>query len=155
MALEAKEGPGVYRQSGVFSTNLHLHRTGKEPAMTDQRKKAVKGASLMFAGGPGALVWHDSKGWHERRIAVLDRLPYAPLVAIPWAVVGGIVGGVVGLTGGWRDVVNAVFGMIGGICLALFNNPFDGWLTLTMPIYAFTGTFLGLFLLSPRKKGGK
>jgi hypothetical protein len=103
-------------------------------------------ASLMISFGPSARVSYHGDIRHEEEIPVLSTLIFAPVVAIPWGVVGGIAGSVIGLGGGWLEVITTIGGMIGGIQFTLVTHPFDGWLTLTMPINAFIGAFFGLII---------
>lgn len=100
--------------------------------------------ALMVAFGPSVAVTHDSDGWHEQQITVLDNCIYAPVAAIPWAVVGGGVGLAIGCFGGWLEVATSALGLVGGIAFSLLASPFDGWLALTMPVNAFVGTAAGL-----------
>lgn len=70
--------------------------------------------ALMIAFGPGSTITHDSDGWHEQKISVLDNCVYAPIAALPWAVVGGAVGLAIGWFGGWLEVATSALGMLGG-----------------------------------------
>lgn len=99
---------------------------------------------LAMAFGPSIAITQDVRGYHEEEITVLDRMVYAPLVAIPWAVVGCIAGLVLGGVGDWIGIAITGLGTIGGMCYALATNPFDGRLTLSMPIDSIVGTFAGL-----------
>ena len=129
--------------------------------MNGQQKpinRAVKGLAygLVVGWAVGMLSWalmisfvppEDvklSERWEQGQVTVWERLAYAPLVAIPWAIAGGMAGGVIGLMGGWLEVVTVFVGMIGGIWGSLLLNLSDGWIVLVMPSYAFIGTFMGL-----------
>jgi hypothetical protein len=99
---------------------------------------------LVSAFGPSVIVTHDEHGWQEREIPVLHRLSYVPLVAIPWAVIGGVIGLVAGWLRSYLVPTAAIIGMLLGGAWALANHPFDGWLALEMPLYCFIGSFWGL-----------
>lgn len=79
-------------------------------------------------------------------------LLYAPLVAIPWAVVGLIVGAVNLLVPGEHVLWMSFSGAVLGGVFCLLANPIDGWLALTMPVYCFIGTAAGLVSSITRRK---
>src|SRR5438270_5098999 len=99
-------------------------------------------SGLMVTFGPSVAVTHDSTGWHERQITVWDRLRYAPLTAVPWAVVGGIVGAAAGRLGGYAVPLASLAGTVAGGVYVLATTPVDGWLALTMPGYCLAGTLI-------------
>jgi hypothetical protein len=101
---------------------------------------------LAISFGPSTAHWSDSTGWHEETITVFQRVVSAPLVAIPWGVVGAIVGLAGGLLGDRWAPLLAFLGMVAGGGFVVLTAPFDGWLVLTMPVYSFGGTFIGLVL---------
>jgi hypothetical protein len=100
--------------------------------------------ALVISLGPSVAVTHDGDGWHEEHTTILGHVAYAPLMAIPWGVVGGVVGAVIGWKGGWLEVLTSFAGTVCGLGMVLALGDFDGWLTFTMPPAAFLGTFLGL-----------
>ena len=91
-------------------------------------------AGLMVAFGPSAVITTGDSGLEERRITVLSRLRYAPLVAIPWAAVGLFAGAVVSAVPGPWVPAAAGLGAITGGAYSAATSPFDGWLTITMPL---------------------
>jgi hypothetical protein len=101
---------------------------------------------LAISLGPSTSIWSDSTGWHEETITVFQRAASAPLVAIPWAVVGAIVGLAGGLLGDRWTPLLAFLGMMVGGGFVVLTAPLDGWLTLTMPVFSLGGTFIGLVL---------
>jgi hypothetical protein len=77
----------------------------------------------------------------------LGMIVYAPLVAIPWAVVGLVSGGIaVWIPGLWVPVATGV-GVIAGGAYTVLTSPFDGWLAMTMPVdclgWALAGVPIG------------
>lgn len=109
-------------------------------------------SGFILAAGPSARVTYAERIRVEEPIPVSSRLLYAPLVAIPWAVIGLIVGAVNLLFPGehvlWMSFSGTVFG--GAFCL--LQKPFDGWLALSMPVYCFIGTAIGLVSSITRRK---
>jgi hypothetical protein len=99
-------------------------------------------AGLMLFFGPTSQVLHDAQGWHERTYTVLDRTFYAPLVAIPWAAVGAIVGARWTASKDRRPIMSALAGVLIGGGLCLVTSPFDGWLTLSMPVYCLVAALI-------------
>ena len=101
-------------------------------------------AGLVVAFGPSTEVTIGSRGFEQRKITVLSRLVYAPLVALPWAVVGVVAGGATaGVRGPWVPVATAL-GLFAGGVYSLANSPFDGWLAITMPIWCLGGALGGI-----------
>lgn len=101
--------------------------------------------SLGIAFGPGGdLYEHGGVIRVEHFYPILERLAGMQGMAVPWAVVGAVVGVIIGWLGGWLEAITSSLGMIGGICFVLSTSLFDGWLALTMPFYAFVGTWIGL-----------
>jgi hypothetical protein len=82
-------------------------------------------AALVVAFGT-----HDGEG----SITIASRLVYAPLVAIPWAVVGLVVGALTWAIGGPWVPVPAGLGAVTVGALTLATGPLDGWLVVTMPV---------------------
>ena len=68
----------------------------------------------------------------------------APVVAVPWAVVGMVVGTVSNFARGYWVPALAALGTVAGGVYSLQTSLFDGWLALTMPIDCLLGTFLGM-----------
>jgi hypothetical protein len=96
-------------------------------------------AGLMVAFGPSVVVTNDG----ERPITVASRLVYAPVVAVPWAVVGLLVGAVaLAVRGPWVPA-SAGLGTISGGGYSLATSSFDGWLALTMPVCCLAGALVG------------
>jgi len=104
-------------------------------------------AGLMVAFGPSTVVTTGSGGLEEREITVLSRLRYAPLVAIPWAVVGLVAGAVWSAVRGPWVPAGAGLGVVAGGGYSLATSPLDGWLAMTMPVCclgeALTGIAVG------------
>jgi hypothetical protein len=75
---------------------------------------------------------------------VVSLLVYAPLVAIPWAVIGLVAGVVAWAVRGPWVVVASGLGLFGGGVYSLTSSPFDGWLALTMPVYCLGGALAGV-----------
>jgi hypothetical protein len=130
--------------------------------MSNEQKTAIKPVKRarygLVVGWMVGMLWHVSMVvafaamsygtrnsevavWHQGEPTVWSTLAIGPLVAIPWAIVGGMVGAVIGSK---VELLSVLLGLLGGICLSLLGNPFDGWLTVTVPIGAFVGTFIGL-----------
>jgi hypothetical protein len=87
--------------------------------------------------------------WASLIIALgsLAEVVYAPLVALPWAIIGAIVGAVSTYYGrGYWVPAMAALGTIAGGAYSLATNPFDGWLVLSMPVDCWLGTFVGMVL---------
>jgi hypothetical protein len=101
---------------------------------------------LSYCFGPSGTVTSDGEVVTEVVITPTARLRYAPLFAIPWGVVGLIVGLIIGRKrgGGAKSVLLVLSGAGIGLTLAAIEYPFDGWLFLTMPVYAFVGAGVGL-----------
>ena len=76
----------------------------------------------------------------------LGRLVYAPLVGIPWAVVGLLVGLANAHFRGRLIPVTALSGLFIGFGYSVATSPFDGWLSITMPIESLGGALVGLIL---------
>lgn len=75
---------------------------------------------------------------------VFSLLAGAPLVAIPWAVVGMVAGAVTwAVRGLWVPVASGL-GVLGGGVYSLASPPYDGWLALTMPVCCLGGVLLGV-----------
>src|SRR5262249_38948556 len=88
-------------------------------------------------------------GLRERPISVASRAAWAPVIGIPWAVMGFIVGT---LNAGFRDYwipAAAIIGTVAGFAYSVATSPFDGWLAITMPIACLGGTFAGLIVGVP------
>jgi len=101
--------------------------------------------SLAIAFGPtGDTYIHGGVKEVYNFRPVLETLADIRWTVAPWAVVGAVAGAIIGRLGGWLEAATSFLGMLGGICFALSNSPFDGWLALAMPICAFTGTGIGL-----------
>ncbi len=98
--------------------------------------------TLMIAFGPTHVVTERP----EETITVCDRVLYAPIVAIPWAVVGFIVGGLTALVKSWAVPLCAALGTMAGSVYVLATEPFDGWLAMTMPVACLGGTLLGMLI---------
>jgi hypothetical protein len=116
--------------------------------MTNQQK-VIRGLTFGLVAGwvVGMLWWAAlaiSFAWHDEDVSHFRMVVYAPLMAIPWGVVGGVVGAVIGWKGGRLEVLTSFLGMVCGLGLLLALEYFDGWLTITMPLAAFLGTFAGL-----------
>jgi hypothetical protein len=98
---------------------------------------------LMIAFGPSMLVTLENGMVTETRISVLSRLRYAPLVAIPWALVGLFVGWLTsGTRGFWVPAFSGIGGVVGGV-VAVANHPFDGWIWIFMLGLCLVGAFVG------------
>ena len=103
-------------------------------------------AGLMVAFGPSTGVSFEGGFRVERRQSVASHVTYAPVVALPWAAVWALVGAAnVQFRGYWVPVA-AGLGAAGGGVFVLAVNPFDGWLTMIMPIGCLGGTLVGLVL---------
>jgi len=101
--------------------------------------------SLAIAFGPtGSTYEHGGVIRVEHYYPVLERLAQIRWTVVPWAVVGAIVGAIVGWIGGWLEIITCLVGMVSGIFVAISGAPFDGWLALTIPIYAFAGIGIGV-----------
>jgi hypothetical protein len=98
---------------------------------------------LWWAGLMIAFALTDGP-YAERPMRVASLLAVAPLVALPWAVVGLIVGAMTLLVQGKWIPAGAAVGAVGGAVFSLVTSYFDGWLALTMPANCFVGAFLGL-----------
>ncbi len=96
---------------------------------------------LLIAG-----VIHDGMNGLEH----LRLLIYAPLVAVPWAVVGLVSGGFTLVVPGWWVPFATVVGGLAGGTYCVMGSPFDGWLALTMPVYclgwALAGAPIGVLI---------
>jgi hypothetical protein len=84
--------------------------------------------------------------WIERLRHVAGLLILAPVAAIPWAVVGLIVRAISALRRGYGVPVGAAGGMLVGGVNVLVTSPFDGWLTLTVPVGCLLGALVGAAL---------
>jgi hypothetical protein len=96
-------------------------------------------AGLMVAFGPSVAVTHEG----ERPISVASRLVYAPLAAVPWAVVGLVAGAVASAVRAPWVPLAAGLGAVAGGAFSLATSPFDGWLALTMPVCCLAGALAG------------
>jgi hypothetical protein len=97
-------------------------------------------AGLMIAFGPTVIVTRDSQ-W---TIPVALRLLNAPLVAIPWAVVGFVAGVIASIVRGpWVPTGTALGAIVGG-SYSLTVRRFDGWLALTMQIDCLGAALAGV-----------
>jgi len=76
-------------------------------------------------------------------------LVYPPLVAIPWAAIGLLVGATNAMLRGYWVPTVASLGTLGGGVYSIATSPFDGWLSITMPIACISGTFIGLVVGVP------
>lgn len=95
---------------------------------------------LVITFGSSVVVTHEG----ERTITVASRLVYAPLVAIPWALVWALVGiANLQFRGFWVPVA-AALGTLSGGAYSVATNYFDGWLAILMPIQCLSGTVIGL-----------
>ncbi len=103
-------------------------------------------SSLAMALGPSTRVTIIAGERRETEEPVSKLVAAAPLVAVPWAVVGALAGAVIGWTGGWLEIVACFLGMFAGIGFLLSTGPIDGWLVLSMPLVAWTGAAGGLVL---------
>ena len=96
--------------------------------------------------GAAVIVTQTSDQSAGQTISVAERLSYTPAVALPW----GIVGSVVGVFASWlRSYLTPLLsfsGMVIGGVVAFIMGPRDGWLALTLPVYSFVGTFVGLIV---------
>ncbi len=102
--------------------------------------------SLAIAFGPsGSTYEHGGVIRVEHYYPVLERLAQIGWVA-PWAVVGAVVGSLIGWIGGWLEIITCFAGMMGGIIITISGAPFDGWLALTIPVYAFMGIGIGVVI---------
>ena len=100
---------------------------------------------LAIALGPSGDTYDYGGVKHvEHFYPTLEMLANIRWTVVPWAVVGTVVGAIIGGIGGWLEAITSLLGMVGGICLVLSTSLFDGWLALTMPVYAFMGTGIGL-----------
>ena len=101
--------------------------------------------SLAIALGPsGDSYDHVGVKHVEHFYPVLEMLANIRWTVVPWAVVGALAGAIIGRIGGWIEAITSLLGMIGGIGLVLSTSRFDGWLAITVPIYAFIGAGAGL-----------
>jgi hypothetical protein len=91
-------------------------------------------AALVLAFGAKTVVTSADGVLVEVRRSVFALLLYAPLVALPWAIVGVVVGALV-LLGGRLVAVAACVGVLVGGAVPLLTGPFDGWLSITMPVW--------------------
>lgn len=91
-------------------------------------------AALVLAFGAKTVVTSADGVLVEERRSELALLIYAPLVALSWAVVGVVVGAFV-LLGGRLVAVAACLGALVGGSVPLLTDPFDGWLSITMPVW--------------------
>ncbi len=74
----------------------------------------------------------------------LELIVYAPLAAIPWAVVGLVSGGFTLVVPGWWVPFATVVGGLAGGTYCAMGSPFDGWLALTMPVYCLGWALAGV-----------
>jgi hypothetical protein len=103
-------------------------------------------AGLMIAFGPSTIVTLEAGQVVERPITLLSRLRYAPVVALPWAFVGLIVGCCTAVAQNRLVAVVACVSLIAGGVGAVATNPFDGWLTIMMPLCCLGGALAGAFI---------
>jgi len=99
---------------------------------------------LIIALGPSVTMTSEDGQLVERPNPIAGVLIFAPVVAVPWAIVGMIVGTVSNFTRGYRVPVLAALGTIVGLVYSLHTNPFDGWLALEMPKDCLLGTMVGM-----------
>jgi|GEM_PF-6249318 len=91
-------------------------------------------AALVLAFGSSTVVTSAGGVLVEERRSVFARLTYAPLAALPWAAVGVVVGALV-LFSGRFVAIAACAGVLVGGAVPLLTDPFDGWLSITMPVW--------------------
>ena len=103
-------------------------------------------AGLMIAFGPSTVVTLEGGQTVERLITVLSRLRYAPVVALPWAFVGLIVGCCTAAAQNRLVAVVACVGLMAGGIGVIATNPFDGWLTIMMPLCCLGSALAGSFI---------
>jgi hypothetical protein len=85
-------------------------------------------------------------GPEVREITVSSRVQYAPVAAIPWALMWTLVGALnLQFRGYWVPVVSGVGMIIGGVYAAAVNS-YDGWLTVFMWLDCLGGTLSGLVI---------
>lgn len=96
--------------------------------------------ALMIALSPA--VRNTSDG--EVAITVFDRAGWAPVAAIPWAVVGLFVGSGTAWVNSRAVPVCAMVGTVAGGAYALAIYEFDGWLALLMQVACLGGALLGM-----------
>jgi hypothetical protein len=63
-----------------------------------------------------------------------------------WGFVGFVVGCVSILLRSFRVPIIALIGALVGGAICAATSPADGWLSLTIPVYSFTGTLVALLL---------
>lgn len=101
---------------------------------------------LMIAFGPSIVVTLENGQPVEKRIAVTNRILYAPVVALPWALAGALVC----ITSHYfrSSLISpvAALGAVVGGSAVLIAQPFNGWLALVMPVGCFFGSLVGLLL---------
>lgn len=94
------------------------------------------GPSLGSSAEPGQLIQGSDR--------FVRLLAYAPVVGLPWAVVGLIVGAVNSALPGLWVPVGVVAGIISGGVYSVLDSPFDGWLFLNMLVNCLVGALAGL-----------
>ena len=100
-------------------------------------------AGLIVAFGPSTVVTNGVGGIEKRPVTVLSQMRYAPLVAVPWSVVGLIAGAITSaVRGPWVPAATGL-GLVAGGVYSLVTSQFDGWLALTMPIACLGGALVG------------
>ncbi|MBN9121336.1 MAG: hypothetical protein J0I06_19650, partial [Planctomycetes bacterium] len=99
---------------------------------------------LMIAFGPSTVVTTERGFLEERPRSVASRAVYAPLVAIPWALVWVLVGVANAQFRGYWVPVAAAVGTVGGGAYSVATNYFDGWLVIFMTGGCLGGTLVGL-----------
>jgi len=104
---------------------------------------------LMIAFGPSVAITNEGGQLVEKRNSVASLVVYAPLVAIPWAVVGLIVGGLNAHFRGYWIAAIAIIGTLTGFAYSVATSPFDGWLAITMPIACLVGALAALLIGTP------
>jgi hypothetical protein len=107
---------------------------------------------LTIVLGPSVEVSNRTDGqpgFQERPISVASRAIWAPLVAIPWGVVGLIVGGFNAHYRGYFIPVIAILGTLIGFGWSTATSYFDGHLAMTMPVACLGGTLGALVVAVP------
>ena len=85
------------------------------------------------------LIWWVALTIPRPNIAI-----WAPVATIPWLLMGVMVGGVNSLLRGYWIPVVAALGTLGGGIYSAVNDPYDGWIFISMQVACFVGTIAGL-----------
>ena len=89
----------------------------------------------------GLVIVLECENGIGSRVASL--VAHAPLMAIPWAVVGLVIGAVtLAVRSPWVPVA-AALGATGGGVYILATSPLDTWLAMTMPMFCLGGALAG------------